>query len=245
MLRKSSSSTLTVNPGLQVNAWIFDSVGASITLGQKAMVASLPVVLASDQSAISVAQSGTWSVNQAGTWSVNQAGTWNINNISGTISLPTGASTEVTLSALNAKFNSLGQKTMVNSAPVVIASDQTAIPASQSGTWTLSQNSGYSVSNTARLDYSSTNVGTASWVQVLASTSQPIKGITIFDSGGYTMEIGTGAAASETRLILSCPGGTVADVLPITIASGTRISIRCVESGITVSSGQLVMNFLY
>lgn len=68
-----------------------------------------------------------------------QSGTWNINNITGTVSLPTGASTETTLAALNAKFNSLGQKTMANSAPVVIASDQSAIPASQSGTWTVQQ----------------------------------------------------------------------------------------------------------
>ena len=34
-----------------------------------------------------------------------QSGTWNINNISGTVSLPTGAATELTLSALNNKFN--------------------------------------------------------------------------------------------------------------------------------------------
>ena len=44
--------------------------------------------------------------------------------------LPTGASTEATLSGLNGKFNSLGQKTMANSAPFVIASDQTSIPTS-------------------------------------------------------------------------------------------------------------------
>lgn len=48
--------------------------------------------------------------------------------------LPTGASTEATLSALNGKFNSLGQKTMANSAPVVIASDQSAIPVTFSNT---------------------------------------------------------------------------------------------------------------
>lgn len=38
--------------------------------------------------------------------------------------LPTGAATEATLSALNAKFNSLGQKIMTGSVPVVLASDQ-------------------------------------------------------------------------------------------------------------------------
>lgn len=56
-------------------------------LGQAAMAGSVPVAIATDQSAIPVSQSGTW----------------NINNISGTISLPTGAATEATLSTLNAK----------------------------------------------------------------------------------------------------------------------------------------------
>jgi hypothetical protein len=51
--------------------------------GQETMANSVPVVIASDQSAIPVTQSGTW----------------NINNISGTITLPTGAATESTLAA--------------------------------------------------------------------------------------------------------------------------------------------------
>lgn len=96
------------------------------TLGQKTMANSTPVVISSDQSAIPASQSGTW----------------NINNISGTISLPTGAATEATLVGLSAKFNTLGQKTMANSAPVVISSDQSAIPASQSGTWNITNISG-------------------------------------------------------------------------------------------------------
>lgn len=60
-----------------------------------------------------------------------------IQNISGTISLPTNASTlpaqntgNALLSSIDSKLGSLGQKTMAGSAPVVIASDQTAIPTS-------------------------------------------------------------------------------------------------------------------
>lgn len=56
--------------------------------------------------------------------------------------LPTGASTETTLSSLNNKFSSLGQKISTNSAPVVLASDQSAIPVSQSGSWTVLSNIG-------------------------------------------------------------------------------------------------------
>lgn len=156
-------------------------------LGQAVMASSVPVVIASNQSAVPVSQSGTWttgrtwsllnstdSVNavqsgtwttgrtwslssgsdsvtasQSGTWTTGrtwslasgtdsiaavQSGTWNINNISGTVSLPTGASTSAlqttgnsSLSSIDGKLNSLGQKTMANSVPVTLASDQSAL----------------------------------------------------------------------------------------------------------------------
>jgi len=57
------------------------------TVGQKAMASSVPVVLASDQTALPVSQSGTWtvqqgtppwSVSQSGSWSVAQSGTWTV-----------------------------------------------------------------------------------------------------------------------------------------------------------------------
>jgi hypothetical protein len=83
--------------------------------------------------------------NTAFTINAAQSGTWNVNNISGTISLPTGAATESTLGTLllnstfTGRINTLGQKTMANSTPVVLASDQASIPvaATQSGTWTV------------------------------------------------------------------------------------------------------------
>jgi len=55
-----------------------------------------------------------------------------VNNISGTVSLPTGAATETTLSSINTKTPTLGQATMANSSPVVIASNQSAITVAQS-----------------------------------------------------------------------------------------------------------------
>lgn len=66
---------------------------------------------------------------------VSQSGTWNLNNITGTISLPAGAATSALqttgntfLSDINNKLPTLGQKTSAGSVPVVIASDQSAIP---------------------------------------------------------------------------------------------------------------------
>lgn len=91
-------------------------------LGQKTAQESSSVVIATDQSAIPVSQSGTW----------------NINNVSGTVSLPTGASTSAlqttgntSLSSIDTKTPTLGQKTMANSSPVVIASDQSTLSVTQ------------------------------------------------------------------------------------------------------------------
>jgi hypothetical protein len=56
-----------------------------------------------------------------------------------------GMATETTLAAMltlagfQARINTMGQKTMANGTPVTLASDQSAIPASQSGTWTVQQ----------------------------------------------------------------------------------------------------------
>lgn len=104
-------------------------------------------------------QSGAWTTGR--TWSllnttdsvnvgnfpsvqpVSQSGAFNITNITGTVSLPTGASTSAlqttgnaSLSSIDGKTPALGQATMTASVPVVIASNQTAIPVTQSGTFT-------------------------------------------------------------------------------------------------------------
>lgn len=47
--------------------------------------------------------------------------------------LPTGASTETTLSSINTKTPSLGQATMANSSPVVLASNQSTVPVDDIG----------------------------------------------------------------------------------------------------------------
>ena len=97
-----------------------------------------------------------WGADNASAVYAIQADSWNINNISGTVTLPTGASTEATLSALNTKFNQdygvssgairvaaqVGNATGVaafgagtTSAQVlrvVLPTDQTAIPVTQS-----------------------------------------------------------------------------------------------------------------
>lgn len=100
-------------------------------------------------------------------------------------------------------------------------------------------NRGKGVVTTTRNDYSSTNVTTGAWVELIASTASIINEFEIFDSSGETLELGTGAAAAETRLILVFPGGN--GRVPVRIASGTRISIRAVSA--TASVGELDINW--
>lgn len=112
-------------------------------------------VLSVDDNGGSLTVDGTVSIS--GTVAVTQSGTWNINDISGTISLPTGASTSANQATIIASLSSidagipagLGQTTMSASMPVVIASDQTAIPVSQSDSWTVTANAGTNLNTSA------------------------------------------------------------------------------------------------
>lgn len=98
--------------------------GKTPALGQALAAASVPVVL-------TAAQVST--LTPLSTVAATQSGTWNINNISGTVSLPTGAASEATLSAMSAKLPAtLGQKVKASSLAVTLASDQGTIPISPS-----------------------------------------------------------------------------------------------------------------
>ncbi len=122
---------------------------------------------------------------------------------------------------------------------VVLPTDQTAIPVSQSGTWTVTQN-GRAYADSVRNVYNSTNVTTGAWVQLIASTAAAINWLTIFDSSGQTLELGTGGAGVESRVLIIPPGGVTQ--VPLRIAAGTRVSIRAVSG--TASTGEIDLSAL-
>lgn len=262
------------------------------TLGQKAGANSLAVVVASDQTAIPASQSGTW----------------NINNITGTVSLPTGAATESSLVAMSGKLPAtLGQKLSVDSLSVTIASDQTDIDVAQAGTWnitnitgTVSLPTGASTEATlAQLDgkvannygvatgavrtaaqignaggvadfdegaagsqtlrvvladeskaqgglapvavitraYSSLNV-TGTYSSLGAPLASTANMVAFFETGGVPLIIGWG---SVDKFIIP-PGGSESP-LPVTIPAATQLQIKTAD-GSTVSSGNLYMTVL-
>lgn len=81
----TQSGTWTVQPGNTANttAWLVTGAGGTFPVTGTFFQATQPV-----------SNAGTFAVQAA------QSGTWNVTNVSGTVSLPTGASTEATLSTL-------------------------------------------------------------------------------------------------------------------------------------------------
>ncbi len=93
-----------------------------------------------------------------------------------------------------------------------------------------------------RLDYSSTNVTTGAWVELLASCPRA-KFLEIFDSGGRVMELSHGATGSENASIFPfyiVPGGKPTENY-VPISEGQRLSIRAVDASAT--NGQIILNF--
>lgn len=99
------SASIIAAPGLEVSIQsIDDNIAIRNTNNNNEL-------LINSDGSINTRQNGTWTVQQ-GTppWSVSQSGTWNINNISGTISLPTGASTSSLQTTGNTSLASIDSK---------------------------------------------------------------------------------------------------------------------------------------
>lgn len=97
--------------------------------------------------------------------------------------------------------------------------------------------------SSVRLDYAITNVTTGAWVELVADIGAvPVNGITLFDGGGYAMELGVGAAAAEVRTLLIPPGG-FNGLIPFFIPANARLSIRAIGAA-TVDAGEIDLNLM-
>lgn len=146
----SDTASSGLNGRLQRIAQRLTSLIAVFTIGAGTEAAAVRVTLPTD---------GTGKVSAA------QSGTWNVTNVSGTVSLPTGASTETTLAAQSAKLPAtLGQKAMAASMAVVLASDQSGVPTTAVGnaTPTLTNVAG-SVSSVTLLASNANRRGASLW----------------------------------------------------------------------------------
>jgi len=189
------------------------------SLGQKTMAASVPVVISSDQSPVAVSGTVTSTAqpgvdigdvtinNAAGAGAVNiQDGGNSITIDATSLPLPTGAATETTLgtrladTTFTGRINTQGQKTMAASTPIVIASDQTAVPASQSGTWNINN-----ISGTVSLP---TGAATLTEQQTQSASLASI-------------DAGTPAALGQTTMSASQPVTMASDQSPIGVSLAT------------------------
>ena len=202
------------------------------TLGQKVSAQSMSVTIASDQSDIDVAQ----------------AGTWDIQNITGTVSLPTGAATEATLAQLDGK--------VANNYGVATGAVRTAAQIGNAG-GTADFDEGAASSQTLRVvladeskpqgglapvavitrAYSSLNV-TGTYTSLGAPLGATANMVAFFETGGVPLIIGWGSA---DKFII--PPGGAESPLPVTIPAATQLQIKTAD-GSTVSSGNLYMTVL-
>jgi hypothetical protein len=168
---------------------------------------------------VNVDSSGRVLVVGAGVAGTPAGGVVSIQGVSGgqatpisasSLPLPTGAATEATLggvlttSAFQARINTLGQKTMANSTPVVLASDQSAVPVT--GTVTAS-NPSVSATGSA-VPASATMVG--------GSDGTNLQAPRVFDAdtGGGTQYV-LGAVLRKTASGGSVEAGTSSDPLRV------------------------------
>lgn len=192
-----------VNPSGTLSVSIGDIDGV---IGQETMANSLPVVIASDQSAIPITDN-SGSITVDGTVAATQSGTWNINNITGTVSLPTGAATESTLSTLN------GKVTACNTGSVTISS---ALPA---GTNNIGNVDVATLPAVVAATYSTSAVtsvtSAATSTSILASNANRRMAIMVNDSDKNAY-VKLGATASTTSFSYKLtPGQTLELPMPV------------------------------
>jgi hypothetical protein len=145
------------------------------------------------------------------------------------------ANQSVNVNQVGGSSVTLGQKVSASSVPVVIASDQSAVAVSG----TLNAPKGRSSANAPVYNvYSSTNITTSAYVQLVASTTSTTNYIDIFDSSGQAMILGVGGSGSEVIQAYIPPGG---DQIQLAIPSGSRVAYKALTA--TANSGYLLMNF--
>lgn len=211
-----------VNPSGSINIALGDITGV---VGQQTMANSLPVVIASNQTAIPITDNAG-SITVDGTVAATQSGTWDIRNISGTVSLPTGAATETTLTALSAKVTACntGAVTISGALPAgnnnIGDVDVATLPAITLGTQANPFTSAIPISD---------NGGSITVDGTLAATQSGTWNITNVSG---TISLPTGAATSAKQPALGTAGSASSDVITVQgIASMTPIKVD--GSGVT------------
>ena len=170
---------------------------------------------------------GSHAVTNAGTFAVQatQSGNWNVNNVSGTVSLPTGASTEATLSTLNGKVPS---GLTVNSNRLSIYSPDSIRVFATNGF-----GSGGSGGTTSLDAVDSTNLAnTATYTSRLPSGLTVTSTRLLVDGSGVTQPV---SVSSNVNTTIS--GVTKKTLGTAVVSADTGLVINAVMHGLTTGGG--------
>ena len=158
---------------------------------------------------------------------VTQSGTWNVNNISGTVSLPTGAATESTLSSLNGKVITTANGIKVDGSATTQPVSGTVTANAGSGSFTVAQATAANLNATVTGTVAATQSGTWNVNNVSGTVSLP-----------------TGAATSAKQPALGVAGTASSDVITVQGISGmTAIKVDGSATTQPVSGSISVSNF--
>ncbi len=87
-------------------------------------------------------------------------------------------------------------------------------------------------------------VTSAAWVELIASTAAEAHFLQCFESSGFALELGVGAAASEVRQCFIPPGGTDYPI-PLRIPAGSRVAVKAIATTADYASpAQLLLTLL-
>lgn len=212
----SSAQTLRVIPATDTSLSQLPT-----TLGQKTSANSLAVVIASDQSNVNVALPGI-GINFGAT-NVALRTAAQIGNTTGAADFASGASSAQTLRVIPATDTSfsqlpstLGQKTMAGSTGVVIASDQSAIPTTISGSAvnygaaTAALRTASQIGNTTgQADFNSGTTSAQTLRTIIATDSNLAKAAQLPSALGQTTMAGSTSvviASDQSIVNVSLPG---------------------------------------
>jgi hypothetical protein len=100
---------------------------------------------------------------------------------------------------------------------------------------------GGAVVGTGILTYPS-GVNASTYTTVITATTGIASQMLIFESGGFPLQIATGAAGSEVAVMFIPPGG-LSGPTPLYFPSGTRISVRAATSDVP-TAGNIIMTLI-
>jgi hypothetical protein len=207
-------------------------------LGQSTMAGSTPVTIASDQSTLNV-QSTNLDIRDldytTDSVTAHQGGTWNVNNISGTVSLPTGASTSAKQDDIISELQSVN--TELQNVNTELQDVNTEL---QDIADKIVNSTDLSVKNKIIVDYSISNVTTSAYTQIVPAVTGKVTKMTIFEGSGQGMILAAGGVSNEVDLFYIPPGGVDGEV-SLHIPAGTRLSLKAING--TANSGRFIANF--